>query len=87
MDFSVPPDHQLAVDSLRRFAKEEIEPLALEYRDRFIPRETMKALLAKLLPFGLGNGLVSEDLGGMGLSRCWWGACSKSLPACRRTSR
>ncbi len=61
-------EQQAAVEGLRRFLAAEIEPLfSKDYRDKFVPRETMGAIMRKLTPFGLVSGAVSEAHGGMGL--------------------
>ena len=67
MDFSLSEEQQIAVDSFRRFLDDEIRPAIEQYDDTFMPRDVMQALLKKLLPFGMGNGLSSEEDGGLGL--------------------
>ena len=67
MDFSLTDDQRIALDSFRRFLDREIAPQITEHEDVFMPKETMQALLQKLLPFGMGNGLVDEAHGGLGL--------------------
>jgi acyl-CoA dehydrogenase len=57
-----------AVESLRRFLSAEAEPIFnKEYRDRFVPRDKMGAIVRQLTEFGLISGVVSEAGGGMGL--------------------
>jgi alkylation response protein AidB-like acyl-CoA dehydrogenase len=59
---------EMAVDSLRRFLADHAEPLYnVEYRDRFVPKETVLEVLRQLSEFGLVSGVVTEDCGGMGL--------------------
>lgn len=59
---------QLAVDSLRRYLDADVEPLYLkEFRDRFVPKERLHAVLRKLTGFGLISGIVGEDAGGLNL--------------------
>ncbi len=67
MDFFLTEEQQLLVDTFRRFADKELKPVALEYRDRLIPGELARRLQSEMLPFGVGAGVVSEDLGGLGL--------------------
>ena len=55
MDFSLTDDQRIAVDSFRRFLDREIAPQFTGHEDAFMPRETMQALLQKLLTFGMGN--------------------------------
>lgn len=58
----------MAVDGLRRFLAAEIDPVfSREYRDRFVPRERMGAIMRQLSEYGLVSGVVSEAHGGMGL--------------------
>ncbi|MBV8501902.1 MAG: acyl-CoA dehydrogenase family protein [Paucibacter sp.] len=59
---------QMAVDGLKRFLDAEIDSLFnKEYRDRFVPRDVMAAVMRKLTEFGLVSGVVSEANGGLGL--------------------
>lgn len=67
MDFSLTEEQQLLVDTFRRFADKELKPVADEYRDRLIPRELALRLQSEMLPFGVGAGVVAEELGGLGL--------------------
>ena len=67
MDFSIHEDDRLFVDAFRRYLDGEVAPLA-ETPDEFMDKETVRKALVGLLDYGMGNGLVSEDLGGMGLS-------------------
>jgi len=61
-------EQQAAIDGLRRFLDAEIDPVfSKEYRDKFVPREKMGAILRELTQFGLITGTVSEADGGMGL--------------------
>ncbi len=58
----------MAVDGLRRFLADKIEPVfSKEYRDTFVPREKMAELMAQLADFGLVSGMASEAVGGLGL--------------------
>jgi acyl-CoA dehydrogenase len=61
-------EQQAAVDGLRRFLAAEAEPMFnREFRDKFVPREQMGAIVRKLTEFGLISGAVPESHGGMGL--------------------
>ncbi|MBU1347894.1 MAG: acyl-CoA dehydrogenase family protein [Alphaproteobacteria bacterium] len=61
-------DQQLAIDGLRRFLNDQIEPLfSGELRDAFVPRERMAGFTKQLAEFGLVSGMVSETHGGLGL--------------------
>jgi len=67
MDFTLTEEQQMIVDSLRKYAQNELKPIAKDYRDRLIPKEKMLEIQRGLLDFGGGVGVVSEDLGGLGL--------------------
>ena len=59
---------QMAVDNLRRFLGDKVEPLYNGvYRDRFVPKEVLKGLLRQLVDFGLIAGVVPEAKGGLGI--------------------
>jgi len=61
-------EQQAAVDELRRFLDAKVEPVVnKEYRDKFIPRERMGAIMRELTQFGLVSGVISEANGGMGI--------------------
>ena len=67
MDFLLTEEQQLLVDTFRKFAAKELKPVADEYRDRLIPHELARQLQKQMIPFGVGAGVVAEDLGGLGL--------------------
>ena len=67
MDFTPTNEQRIAVDSFRRLLDREMAPRIAGFDDAFIPRDTMQELLQALLPFGMGNGLVGEEEGGLGL--------------------
>ncbi len=57
----------LALDSLSRFLKAEVEPLYWhDYRDTFVPKEKLLPVTQQLAEFGLVSGVVSEEYGGLG---------------------
>lgn len=61
-------EQQAAVDGLRRFLNDKVESIFnKEYRDKFIPREKMGAIMRELTQFGLVSGVISEANGGMGI--------------------
>ncbi len=68
MNFAPSSEQETALDAFRRIVEAEVRPVAERYREELIPKDVMQATLCKLLPFGMGNGLVAEELGGMGLS-------------------
>ena len=54
-------EQQAAVDGLRRFLDDKVEPVFnKEYRDKFVPREKMGAIMRELTQFGLVSGVISE---------------------------
>ena len=67
MDFALSEEQQMIVDSLGKYARNELAPIAAQFRDRLIPKETMLEIQRGMLTFGVGPGVVDEDLGGMGL--------------------
>jgi alkylation response protein AidB-like acyl-CoA dehydrogenase len=61
-------EQQMAVDGLRRYLAAEVDAVfQKEYRDKFVPREKMGAILRQLVEYGLVSGAVSRERGGMGL--------------------
>ncbi len=68
MDFSPSSEQETALEAFRRVVEAEVRPVAERSKEELIPKEIMQATLGKLLPFGMGNGLVREEFGGMGLS-------------------
>lgn len=69
MTYLLPTEDQtLAVESFRKFLQAEIRPVVMEYRDRFIPKETMRELTRKIARFGLPGCTLPVEHGGMGLS-------------------
>ena len=66
MDFELSQEHRLAVESWGKFAKTKIYPLARKYHNEAFPREVAHELLAMTSHYGVGNGWVPEDGGGLG---------------------
>ncbi|PRC91136.1 acyl-CoA dehydrogenase family protein [Solimicrobium silvestre] len=61
-------EQQGAIDGLRRYLDAEVDQVfSKEYRDQFVPKEKMAAIMQKLTEFGLVAGTVSEANGGMGI--------------------
>ncbi len=61
-------EQQAAVDGLRRYLDAEVDHVfSKTYRDQFVPRAQMGAIMRKLSEFGLVSGVGSEAAGGMGL--------------------
>lgn len=67
MNFQLNEEQVMATEAIRRFLHAEIRPVVQGYEDRFIPKEEMRQMLKAVLPYGMGNGLASEEDGGMGL--------------------
>ena len=67
MDFRLTEDQQIAVDSFRRFAGDEIRPFNDRYVDECVPKEDLLPLLVRLAEFGVGNGLGPAEHGGLEL--------------------
>ncbi len=67
MDFSVSADDQLAIDAFTKYLSNEVAPYHAR-PDEFLDKATTQQVLKGLLDYGMGNGLVAEELGGLGLS-------------------
>ncbi len=64
-----------AVDAFSKFCREQIQPALRPHDARSgLPREVALELQRRLLPFGLGNGRVPVEDGGMGLDPVTAGA-------------
>jgi len=79
MDFQISEEQQIAVDSFRRFLEDVIRPAVAAHDDSFIPKDEMQSLLKQLLDFGMGNGLASEEDGGMNLDPVTFGLLFEEL--------
>ena len=61
-------DQQDLVDALTRHCRERIAPVVQPYAgEPAVPREVLQPLLKGMLEFGLGNGRIAEEDGGLGL--------------------
>jgi alkylation response protein AidB-like acyl-CoA dehydrogenase len=60
-------EQRLAVESFRKFLDAEVKPLVKQYRDRHIPKETMREITQGIAEFGLPGASIPVELGGMGL--------------------
>ena len=67
MDFSVSADDQMAIDVFSNYLSKEIAPNHAG-PDEFLDKAATQQALKGLLNYGMGNGLVAEELGGLGLS-------------------
>ena len=67
MDFSLSEEQEMLLGSFRKYADKELRPLVARYRDELIPKAEALRLQKELLDFGVGGGVVAEDLGGLGL--------------------
>jgi len=67
MNYFKTDEQQMAVDALRSFLDNEIEPLMEDYRDAFIPTDKMKEIQKELINFGLTVAPHPEEYGGLGL--------------------
>ena len=67
MSFAMTEEQQMAVDGLRRFLDEVIEPEFIAHGEGFIPREKMQKWTMALAEFGLTNAPHGEEWGGLGL--------------------
>lgn len=67
MDFALTEEQQMIVESLGKYARNELKGIAAQYRDQLIPKGKMLEIQQGLLDFGVGIGVASEELGGLGL--------------------
>ncbi len=84
MDFSLTEDQQILLDSLEKFGRRELEPLADEYDRLMTLRDpaVVRDLLRKVQPFGAIAGPVPEAYGGLGLDYVTTGLVSEKLVGC-----
>jgi alkylation response protein AidB-like acyl-CoA dehydrogenase len=66
MNFELSEEHRLALDSWAKFVEHEIYPIAQRFHGEVFPPEIAHQLLQLMAPYGVGNGWVPEDGGGMG---------------------
>lgn len=67
MSFQMTEEQRMAVDGLRKFLDDVIEPAFIAHGEGFIPREKMVSWMKQLSEFGLINAPHPEQFGGMGL--------------------
>jgi alkylation response protein AidB-like acyl-CoA dehydrogenase len=67
LDFELTDDQRMAVDAWTKVIERDILPITKEYRDSFIPKEAAHRLLKLCGEYGVGNGWVGEEDGGLGL--------------------
>lgn len=67
MDFAISEDDRIAVDAFCKYLENEVAPSSRN-PDEFVDKEVVRTALTGLLDYGMGNGLVAENLGGLGLS-------------------
>jgi hypothetical protein len=84
MDFQLTEEQQMIVESLGKYARNELDPVSREYRDLLIPKEKMRDIQQRLLDFGVGVGRRNSAAGGW--TRSPWVCCSSKWPRCRRIS-
>jgi alkylation response protein AidB-like acyl-CoA dehydrogenase len=67
MDFALSEDQRLLLGEWRKAIDRDIAPVTRQYTDRFIPKDVAQSLLKKAGEFGIGNGWVAEEGGGLGV--------------------
>lgn len=67
MDFSLTEDQRLLLGEWRKAIDRDIAPVTCQYTENFIPKDVARGLLKKTGEFGVGNGWVGEEGGGLGL--------------------
>ncbi|MBN2062242.1 MAG: acyl-CoA dehydrogenase family protein [Deltaproteobacteria bacterium] len=81
MDFDLSEEQVMLRLNARKFLSKEILPLTNEYEQKYhsLPKEIVKDLLNRLMPFGYVNGLVPEEEGGEGLEFSSYGLLLEEL--------
>jgi alkylation response protein AidB-like acyl-CoA dehydrogenase len=67
MDFAQSEDQRLLLGEWRKAIDRDIAPVTKQYSESFIPKDVAHGLLRKTGEFGIGNGWVAEESGGLGL--------------------
>ncbi len=79
MDFSYTEDQTILLDGFKRFLESDIRPIADQYRDKFIPKDKARDIQKSLIPFGIVNGFLPENDGGLGLDQKSYGLLMHEL--------
>jgi alkylation response protein AidB-like acyl-CoA dehydrogenase len=66
MNFELSTEHRQALDGWQRFVEAEIYPIARRFHGEVFPPDIAHQLMELMAPYGVGNGWVPEDGGGMG---------------------
>lgn len=67
MDFALTEDQRLLLAEWQKAIDRDIGPVTKRFQDSCIPKDVARALLKKTGEFGVGNGWVPADGGGLGL--------------------
>lgn len=67
MDFALSEDQRLLLGEWRKAIDRDIAPVTRQYEESFIPKDVALKLLKKTGEFGIGNGWVAEEGGGLGV--------------------
>ena len=67
MDFALTDDQRMLLGEWRKAIDRDVAPVTKQHLDGFIPKEVARGLLKKTGEFGIGNGWVPEEGGGLGL--------------------
>jgi alkylation response protein AidB-like acyl-CoA dehydrogenase len=67
MDFALSEDQRMLLGEWRKAIDRDIAPVTKQYTETFIPKDVARNLLRKAGEFGVGNGWVPEEGGGLGL--------------------
>ena len=82
MDFRLSEEQQLLIDGFQKFLQRDAKPLAERFRDQLIPVSDMRSIQQAMLDFGVGTGVVEEQLGGMGVDSLTTGLLQFELSRC-----
>ena len=86
MDFTLSEEQQMIVESLGKYARNELESTVKVYRDQLIPKEKMIEIQQGLLDFGVGVGWYQKSSVAWAWMRSPWVFCSSRWPRCHRIS-
>jgi len=82
MDFQLSEEQSLLIDGFRKFVDRDAKPLAMRYRDQLIPVDEMRSIQRAMTDFGVGAGVIEEQLGGMGVDAVTTGLLIYELSRC-----
>ena len=82
MNFQLSEEQSLLIAGFQKFLKRDAGPLAARFRDRLLPLEEMRSIQRAMTDFGVGAGVIEEQLGGMGVDAVTTGLLQFELSRC-----